>query len=82
MKGSGSCFVIYPDGRYLTLYGTFAAGRNIIGHCRHHRRFVTAGQIRRKKCLQKECRHLMRFENHPYWVNRAKRRTQKYGKKR
>lgn len=73
----GSCFVIYPERRYRTLYGTFAAGRNVIGHCRYHRRFVTAGQIRRKKCLWKQCRHLLKFENHPYWINRSKRRRRK-----
>lgn len=82
MSAAGSCFVIYPDRDYLTLFGTYASGRNVIGRCRNHRRFITAGQLRRKKCLRKQCRHLARFENHPYWISRAKRRMRKNGEKR
>lgn len=54
---------------------------NCCGYCKYHRANLTVRQMRTKECLQKQCRHLVKNENHSYWkqreVMKAKRKARK-----
>lgn len=43
---------------------------NVVGYCRYHRCGMTVKQMRCKNCLQKQCRHLVKNEEHQYWRQR------------
>lgn len=40
------------------------------GYCLLHHGALTVKQIRIKRCLDKECWHLERNEEHPWWKQR------------
>ena len=42
---------------------------NCVGFCRLHRCYITANQVKRRKCLKKQCGALRRL-NHPYWARK------------
>jgi hypothetical protein len=42
---------------------------------------MTVKQMRCKNCLQKECRHLIKKEEHPYWKQRALTKQKKKARK-
>ena len=50
------------------LYGT--CSDNVAAYCKLHGRCMTVKQMRCKNCLQKECWHLEKNEDHPYWKQR------------
>ena len=50
------------------LFGT--CSNNVAAYCRLHRRNMTVKQMRCKNCLQKECWHLVKNEEHQYWRQR------------
>lgn len=41
-----------------------------IGFCHLHKCNLSARQMRNRKCLQKQCARLQRYEDHPYWQKR------------
>lgn len=43
---------------------------NVVGYCYYHHASMTVKQMKCKNCLQKECRHLVRNEEHQYWRQR------------
>ena len=43
---------------------------NVAAYCRYHNCGITVKQMRCKNCLQKECRHLVKNEEHQYWRQR------------
>ena len=54
---------------------------NVAAYCRYHNCSMTVKQMRCKNCLQKECFHLVKNDDHPYWKQREatkqKRKTRK-----
>ena len=52
----------------ICMYGTYS--NNVAGYCRLHQVSLTVKQIKCKNCLQKECWHLAKNENHQYWRQR------------
>ena len=52
----------------LCLYNTWSD--NIVGDCKYHNCGVTCPQMRRKKCLQKQCEHFVKNEEHQVWKQR------------
>ena len=50
------------------LFGTCSS--NVAAYCQLHHCFVTVKQMKCKNCLQKECWHLVKNENHQYWKQR------------
>lgn len=52
------------------LYGSEFAKCKSCGFCKHHNCYLTVKQSRQHNCLQKQCRHLIKNENHPYWKQR------------
>ena len=43
---------------------------NCCAYCRHHNCSMTVKQMKAKGCLQKQCWHLVKNEQHPYWRQR------------
>lgn len=50
------------------LFGT--CSNNVAAYCNLHRCSMTVKQMRCKNCLQKECWHLVKNEEHQYWRQR------------
>lgn len=63
---------------YRTLYGSSSA--NSCAYCYKHHKALTPRQMRTKKCLEKQCSALKRCE-HPYWVQREKKKEQRVARK-
>lgn len=43
---------------------------NVAAFCLHHHCGMTVKQMKCKNCLQKECRHLVKNDEHKYWRQR------------
>lgn len=54
---------------------------NCCAYCKFHYASMTVKQMRAKNCLQKECRHLIKNENHSYWRQREMIKQKKKAKK-
>ena len=44
---------------------------NCCAYCKHHHCSMTVKQMKAKGCLQKQCWHLVKNEQHQYWKQRA-----------
>ena len=60
-----------------TLYGTMARTSQLVGFCYRHHAGITVRQLKRKRCLAKQCNALKRYENHPYWQQRLAAKEKK-----
>lgn len=41
-----------------------------IGRCRLHKNLtVSVNQMKSRRCLEKNCCHLHKFKDHPFWAN-------------
>ena len=47
-----------------------------VGYCKLHRKTLSVNQMTKKKCLKKECWYLVKYEDNPFWKERAKRKAQ------
>ena len=61
------------------LYNTYSD--NIAGYCKLHHCSMTAKQMKAKGCLQKQCWHLEKNEEHPYWRQRASMKQKRKDRK-
>ena len=52
----------------LCLFNSFS--NNVAAYCRYHHASITVKQMKCKNCLQKECGHLVKNEEHQYWRQR------------
>ena len=43
---------------------------NCCAYCNHHSCHMTVKQMKAKGCLQKQCWHLVKNEEHQYWKQR------------
>ena len=50
------------------LYDTYSD--NCCAYCKYHHCAMTVKQMKYKECLQKQCWHLIKNENHQYWKQR------------
>lgn len=50
------------------LFGT--CSNNVAAYCKLHNCCMTVKQMKCKNCLQKECWHLVKNEEHQYWRQR------------
>ena len=67
--------------KHETLYHTYA--KNPCGYCKKKEVSITVPQLRKKECLKKQCWHLVKYNDHPYWTQReAERRKKKENKKK
>lgn len=51
------------------LFNTYS--NNCCAYCKLHHCSMTAKQMKAKSCLQKQCWHLVKNEDHQYWKQRA-----------
>ena len=51
------------------LYGSHISNKRVIGYCWKHKGALTVKQLKQKRCLQKQCHALERYE-HEYWRQR------------
>lgn len=58
-----------------TLYHTWSD--NVCAYCRKHHAGVTPRQLKQKRCLAKQCKHLKRYPDHPLWQQRAAKKARK-----
>lgn len=67
---------------YVDLKNKGTKNTKFVGWCRLHRGYLTAKQLKTKKCLSKGCRHLIKLE-HTWWVNRQvlKKKKKEHKKK-
>ena len=54
--------------KHETLYNTYA--RSPGGYCKLKKCSLTVKQVKSKKCLGKNCWHLVKYENHEWWKQR------------
>ncbi len=47
---------------------------NCCAFCKLHHCAMTVKQMKKKQCLKKHCHHLVRYEEHPIWQQRARDR--------
>lgn len=52
-----------------------------VGYCKYHHCGVTAKQIKCKNCLKKECWHFVKYEDHPYWIQRKIQKQKRKNRK-
>lgn len=55
---------------------------NCCGYCQLHHCSITVKQMRVKECLSKQCRHLAKYEEHPYWIQRESMKQKRKDRKR
>lgn len=46
------------------------SSNNVAAYCRYHHCSITVKQMKCKECLNKQCRHLVKNEEHQYWRQR------------
>ena len=54
---------------------------NVAGYCKHHHCAMTVKQMRCKNCLQKQCHHLVKNEEHQYWRQREAMKQKRKSRK-
>ena len=54
---------------------------NIAGYCHHHHKYMTVKQIRCLNCLQKQCYHLKKNEEHKWWSQRDEKKAMRKARK-
>lgn len=54
---------------------------NCCAYCQRHRCSMTARQMKAKNCLQKQCWHLVKNEEHPYWRQRENMKQKRKNRK-
>lgn len=62
-----------------TLYNGWSD--NCCAYCELHRCFMTVKQMKCKNCLQKQCWHLVKNQQHPYWHQREVAKEKRRGRK-
>ena len=60
-----------------TLYGSKVDKCRACGYCRRKGKYLTVNQVRKKECLKKQCRHLNKLEDHPWWTQRTVAKARK-----
>lgn len=63
---------------YRTFYGSTTS--NSCAYCFKHYKALTPKQLKKRKCLEKQCSALQRCE-HPYWEMRDKRKQMRVERK-
>ena len=61
----------------LTMYGSVVSKTRLVGFCLKHRVGLTSGQLKKKKCLAKTCRHLQKYPDHEFWHQRELKKALK-----
>ena len=63
------------------LYGSQISRAKAIGYCRKHGAHLTINTMKKHECLKKDCFHLKKHEENPYWEERERIKMKKKNKK-
>lgn len=74
-------FPTNPDTICDTLYNTQTYFSRCVGYCTFHGGYLTSHQMKRKKCLQKNCDAFIKQSEHAYWRILESKKTQKKARK-
>lgn len=58
-----------------TIYG--GKPRSAVAYCALHDGVLTAHEMKMRGCLGKQCRHLQKYEDHPFWKQREALKSRK-----
>ena len=50
---------------------------NCVAYCKKHRCYLTIIHLKNMSCLQKQCKYLVKEDNHKFWIERAERKKRK-----
>lgn len=59
------------------LYGAKFDKARACGYCHFHKKALTVKMLRQHECLQKQCKHLEKYEEHEWWNQRALEKQKK-----
>lgn len=65
--------------KHTTLYNTVA--RSPCAYCKKKGCSLTVKQVKAKKCLKKNCWHLVKYKNHEWWKQRELAKAKKKANK-
>ena len=56
---------------------------NAVGYCHNpeHRGYLSLKNLKKHKCLAKQCRYLHKYEDHKYWAERERIKAEKKARK-
>lgn len=56
---------------------------NAVGYCHNpkHLGYLSLKNLKKHKCLGKQCRYLHKYEDHPYWKERELKKADKKARK-
>lgn len=80
---------LFPDEFCDVLWGGEALFKHCVAFCRGKGKYLTAHQLKKKECLRKQCKLLVKIEDRNYWIQREaikkkkkkRRKTKKMWKK-
>lgn len=55
-----------------------------IGYCHNpkHMGYLSLKNMKNHKCLAKQCRYLHKYEDHPYWAEKERKKAEKKARKK
>jgi hypothetical protein len=65
--------------RKMCMFNT--ESNNVAGYCKLHSKHMTVKQIKCLNCLQKQCWHLKRNEEHKWWQQREEVKQKRKARK-
>ena len=64
------------------LYGSCISRNKACAYCYHHKCHLTVKMLKQHECLKKDCHHLKKHTDNPYWMEREKLKEEKKMNKR
>lgn len=58
----------------LCAFNQYAKRCRCVGYCKKHKCNLTVPQLKDIHCLQKGCRHLVKYQEHTFWKMREMRK--------
>lgn len=63
------------------LYGSEIQQCKACGYCKRHSRYLTVKMLRQHDCLNKQCYHLVKNEEHKWWQEREHKKALRKARK-
>lgn len=64
------------------LYGSHISRTKAVGYCKKHKAHLTVATMKNHKCLGKNCHHLKKHNENPYWAERERLKEEKKNNKK
>lgn len=71
---------VADDTLQLSIFNNYI--KSPCGYCRRHHGVLSVQQMKKKQCLQKQCHHLEKYEDHEYWEKRAEKKKKRLERKK